>query len=72
MRMQEMPNNRTPLHVASEWGGLDGVRLLLPHSADIHARDDKGRTPFQRASASGTQSIMQLLLEHGAEDDRTQ
>jgi len=66
--------NRTPLHVASEEGHLDGVQLLLHHSADVHARDDEGRTPFQDASASAarkSQSIMRVLLEHGAEDDRT-
>jgi ankyrin repeat protein len=69
--------NQTPLHVASEAGYLDGVRLLLQHNADIHARDDKGRTPFQAASKSAIvsfkerQDIMQLLLQHGAEDHRT-
>ena len=67
--------NRTPLHVASKEGYLDGVRLLLQHSADIHARDYRVRTPFQLASASTyyrrKQEVMQLLLEHGAEDDRT-
>ena len=71
--------NQTPLHVASEAGRLDDVRLLLQHGADIHARNDKGRTPFQVASApfyrffyGKYQDIMQLLLEHGAEDHRTQ
>ena len=71
-------NNQTPLHFASERGKLDCVRLLLQHGADIHARDDEGRTPFQVASApsyrysSGQyQDVMQLLLEHGAEDHRT-
>jgi len=67
--------NRTPLHVASKRGHLDGVRLLLQHGADIHARGDKGRTPFQDASASPSygqhQEVVQLLLEHGVEDDRT-
>jgi len=65
---------QTPLHVASYLGSLDSIRLLLQHSADIHARDDKGRTPFQDASASSRgqyQEVVQLLLEHGAEDDRT-
>ena len=71
-------NNRTPLHAASEDGHLDCVRLLLQHGADIHARDDEGLTPFQVASASSDsvygqyQEVMQLLLEHGAEDHRTQ
>jgi ankyrin repeat protein len=73
--------NQTPLHVASEEGLLDGVRLLLQHGADVHARDDEGRTPFQAAasaSAPGSvvheqcQNVMRLLLEHGAEDHRTQ
>jgi len=72
--------NQTPLYVASERGRLDGVRLLLQHGADIHARDDKGRTPFQVASEPKSAStyrwgkhrdVMQLLLEHGAEDHRT-
>ena len=64
--------NRTPLHVASEWGHFDGVRLLLQHSADIHAQDDEGRTPLQAASSSAyatkCERVMQLLLDHGAED----
>jgi len=70
--------NQTPLHVASEWGNLDGVRFLLHHGADIHARDDGGRTPFQVSSTSTWtypgkhQDVMQLLLEHGAEDHRRQ
>ena len=66
---------RTPLHVASQKGDPDYVRLLLQHSADIHAQDDEGRTPFQVASASAFmwhQDVMRLLLEHGAEDHRTQ
>jgi len=71
--------NRTPLHVASLSGCLDCVRVLLQHSADIHARDDKGQTPFQAASERAAssprrkyQEVMQLLLEHGAEDHRTE
>jgi len=67
--------NQTPLHLASERGHLDCVRLLLQNCADIHARDDEGQTPFQLASAPTYyvrhQEVMQLLLEHGAEDDRT-
>ena len=70
--------NQTPLHVASDRGYLDGVRLLLQHSADIFAQDDNDRTPYDVALASVSafhgqrQVVMQLLLEHGAEDHRAQ
>ena len=74
--------NRTPLHLESWSGYLDCVRVLLQHNADIHARDDKGRTPFQAVSQRAEraapsplkeyQKVMQLLLEHGVEDYRTQ
>ena len=66
--------NATPLHLASGsqytyyWGYLGLVWLLLQCSADIHARDDEGQTPFMRAKAKGRYEIMQLLLDHGAED----
>ena len=48
--------NRTPLHVASVYGDLDGARLLLQHGADIHAQDAEGRTPFQAAAAAAAGS----------------
>ena len=67
----------TPLHLAASgskyyWEErlLDVIRLLLQHGSDIHARDDAGQTPFMRATASEYRNIMQLLLEHGAEDHR--
>jgi uncharacterized protein len=67
-------NNATPLHLASgskyRKGRLCVVRLLLQYSSDIHARDDEGQTPFMRATAEGLDDVMQLLLEHGAEDHR--
>jgi ankyrin repeat protein len=68
-------NNATPLHLASDsedWDGRcpDVVRLLLQYGSDIHARDGEGQTPFMRATANAKDDIMQLLLEHGAEDHR--
>ena len=73
-------NNSTPLHSACnpvykcyifgdvEYLGI--VRLLLEYNSDVHARDDEGQTPFMRAMAEGRDNIMQLLLEHGADDHR--
>jgi ankyrin repeat protein len=68
-------NNATPLHLASgstywEEEDLDVVRLLLQYGPDIHARDDEGQTPFMRATTERLHKIMELLLEHGAEDHR--
>jgi ankyrin repeat protein len=68
-------NNATPLHLASglkylEDGHFDVVRLLFHYGADIHAQDDERHTPFMRATAKKHHEIMQLLVEHGAEDHR--
>jgi ankyrin repeat protein len=68
-------NNATPLHLESGpnyWieGAPDVVRLLLQYNPDIEARDNEGLTPFMRATAEEHRIIMQLLLEHGAEDHR--
>ena len=70
-------NNMTPLHLASDpkyrfrvEGCLEVARLLLQYDSDINARDDEGRTPFMRATAKQYHKMMQLLLEHGAEDHR--
>ena len=66
-------SNRTPLHLASSPTYInaqfpDVVQLLLQYNSDVHARDNKGRTAFMRANATGHRDIMQVLLEYGAED----
>ena len=66
-------NYATPLHLASGpkleslvGRCLDVARLLLQYSPDINARDDEGKTPLMRATEKNHHTIMQLLLEHGA------
>ena len=34
-----MQHDRTPLHMASEYGRTDVVNLLISHGGDIHAKD---------------------------------
>ena len=71
-------NSATPLHLASgfelvyvkEEQILDVVQLLLQRDCDIHARDDEDQTAFMSATAKKHHKIMQILLEHGAEDHR--
>ena len=68
-------NNATPLHLASGLKNrsrveayLEVARLLLQYGSDIHARDDGDQTPLMRARAGGRQEMMELLMEHTAED----
>jgi ankyrin repeat protein len=57
--------NHTPLFMASIAEFLDVVRLLIQYNADIHALDDdQGQTTFHP-------DVMQLLSEHGWEDQGT-
>ena len=58
----------TPLHLASRVGSLEIVELLIKHNANIHVRNNRGLTAFQEASAKKRRNVMQLLLEHGAEN----
>jgi ankyrin repeat protein len=63
-------SNQAPLHLASREGHLEVVQLLVGRSAaSIHLRNNKGRNPFQEASAGGHHDVKEFLLEHGAEDD---
>ncbi len=39
----------SPLHIATEFGGLEDVQLLLAHGADANAKDEHGYAPLRRA-----------------------
>ena len=65
----------TPLHVASCFGKLEIVHLLLDHGADTNAETDNGLKILHQVSfgmykckEDGVR-IAELLLEHGAEVD---
>jgi ankyrin len=65
-------DQHTPLHVASDYGKLEIVRLLLDHCADVNMEDDHGETPLHRVSwdkykSQGGVHIAQLLLDRGAD-----
>jgi len=64
--MTNIPDSTaTPLvlHMASQHGYVEFVRLLLEHGADLRARDAFGRTPPEIASSFGKLEIVELLSQ---------
>ncbi|KAI9439715.1 ankyrin repeat-containing domain protein [Lactarius indigo] len=57
------------LHMASEFGHRDVLRLLLERGADADARDNERSTPLHLASSNGRAEVVRVLLEHGANLD---
>lgn len=58
----------TPLHLASEAGHTEVVRILLENGGDVNAQDQmNGETPLHLACEAGFSDIIQLLLHHGAD-----
>lgn len=55
------------LHLASEVGGLEMVRLLLSRGADIEAVGGTYGTPLQAAAAKGHKEVVKYLLNSGAD-----
>jgi ankyrin repeat protein len=59
----------TPLHLASFFGRIEMVKLLLPRGADVNAvaRNPMAVQPLHSAAAAHDQATITLLLDHGAD-----
>ena len=53
----------------SEADALEAVTLLLDAGADVHAADEAGNTALHGAANRGANSVVELLLTHGARLD---
>lgn len=56
----------SPLHVASKWGRVNLVILLLARGAIIDCRTRDLLTPLHCAARSGHDQVVDLLLDKGA------
>jgi len=58
---------RTPLHMAIEFGQVSVARLLIRLGADVNARDYRKTQPLHVAAEVGQSAIVKLLLDRGAD-----
>lgn len=68
-RVDESVNGETALHIASVYGHVDAVRLLLESGAAIGSRGSDGNTPLHLAAATDQLDVATVLLDHGASFD---
>lgn len=56
----------TPLHVVSNWGDCQAIKLIVAAGADINARGENGFTPLHCATEQDHPEAIALLLSLGA------
>ena len=58
--------DKTALHVATNRGNLEMVRLLLDYKASVNIQDEDGDRPLHLCAFSSEPEIAELLIQHGA------
>lgn len=58
-----------PIHLASEYGPIEIVKLLLDHGADVNTKTSFNATPLHFAAQGKYISIAKLLIDRGAQVD---
>lgn len=58
----EPTNGKTALIIASQFGHIDTIRLLLNKGANVNKQDNDGLSPLQHACQNGYSEIVKLFL----------
>jgi ankyrin repeat protein len=56
----------TPLHVASLFGNVKAVKILVENKADVNILNNNGSNPLHFASSRGHLEIVKFLVKNGA------
>ena len=59
--------SRTALHMASQAGNKDIIRLLCDNGVDVNGSDQQGKTPLILAAREGQNDMVAFLIENGAD-----
>ena len=57
----------TPLHIVSNWGDCEAIKILIEAGADINASGETGFTPLHCATEQNHIEAVALLLSLGEE-----
>jgi hypothetical protein len=67
---QSYENFSTPLILAAYWGDFELAKTLLSGGANVNAMAKDGDTPLLAAHKRKNQQMIDLLLQHGADEKR--
>lgn len=57
----------TPLLIASYWGSVDAVKVLVENGADIHHKNSSGNTALHKACEKDQFDVIKYLISQGAD-----
>ena len=60
-------DKRNALHIASQYGSVEAIEMLLSYDSRPDLRDGEGNTPLACAAACGQIEAVNCLLKHGAD-----